>query len=193
MILDSGLVAKTPETIANVARLLDVEVADIRTARTEQGTRGYTAPRHVAVDGDFAGKPSPEKPSPTAGIQTLIDEGLSSTSPRVRKTAQKAADAVQRLRELVDTDKERQEAEAEVARLKRELEAAQARLRGRMPAPHVENRRSIPVPSASGPTPTAFRFLREASSRRTWSSSTSANGTRHEQGTASVIARRRSL
>ena len=148
-ILDSGLIPKTADNIAQIARLLKIEITDVRNAWTEQGRRGFTRPRLTGVAEETAIEPAElrTKAAP-AGIDELIADGLNSTSARVRKTAERADLAVTQLRELLSTDKARQAAEAEVARLKQQLEEAQARLRSgdftASSAPRQSNRGGVP-------------------------------------------------
>lgn len=64
-----------------------------------------------------------------------ITVGLACPDPRVRRAAEKACDAVDRLRDLLAQWEDRAAARAEVERLETELAAAKARLTGRPAAP----------------------------------------------------------
>lgn len=113
-------------------------------------------------------RPQPAAPpSPVAGgtdrIRALIDEGKAHSTKRIRTAAEKAAEAVRKLRELVEADREREAerkrqaeeraaAEREVKELEKQLAEAKAKLRPARPATT-----STPEPAGEGPSAAEIR------------------------------------
>ena len=151
-ILDSGLVAKTPENINAFARLLKVSIPEIRDA----WTTGYSEPRPALVDGDTVLPPASAVAAPaiapvSSSTDKLIEDGLASSTPRIRTLAERAQKAVEALRDFASGSEDRRKAEAEVERLKRELKAAQFRLKKGGGYPSIPRATSSRTANVTGP------------------------------------------
>jgi hypothetical protein len=96
----------------------------IRSWLDEQGEWDWAMDRAFAAD-----KSEHRSPPSSRSVEALIETGLAHDQAKVRQAAGRAVKAVEALRELVDNDKERREAEAEVERLTKQLAEAKARLR----------------------------------------------------------------
>lgn len=122
--------------VDDVAAAFGVPRKDVMDAGFDHGLR-YVEGRDVFELTDKARTMLRSAPAP-APKRGPITVGLACPDPKVRRAAEKARDAVDRLRDLLAQWEDRAAARAEVERLETELAAAKARLTGRPAAPATD-------------------------------------------------------